>query len=201
MSGQRKHEDVNGLSDEELQIERLLAGLAPRDSRINRDWTMFAAGEASAFSRAPRSPKRRWVWPAIAVCSTAAGLLAGVLITSGQGLPVVARQTPAGEPTAQRSITAAPVAQRSIAGALGTHRSIGLERRASDREESLVVSPALLELRVAMLSRAGDESLLTKADLVTGDQPLEPGVARAASFAPMTYGAFLGRLHEEEKHL
>jgi hypothetical protein len=182
MSGQRKHEDVNGLSDEERQIERLLAGLAPRDSRINRDRTMFAAGEASALSRAPRSPNRRWVWPAIAVCSTAAGLLAGVLITSSQSPPVVARQTPADAPKA--------------------HRSIGLERRASDRAESLVDSPALLELRVAMLHRAGDESLLTKADLVAGDQRLEPGVARAAApFAPMTYGAFLGRRHEEEKHL
>jgi hypothetical protein len=171
---------VSELSDEERQIERLLSELTPRNSRISRDRTMFRAGQATVLSPATEARKKRWVWPAITVCSTAAGLLAGILI-AGPSRPAarIARQT----------------AETSLAGPPST------VAHANEPETIVADSPALLELRISLARRAGDELAWAQSDLSTSrSRPAVDGPA-AGSFAPLTYGAALGRLHAEEKDL
>jgi hypothetical protein len=183
MSGSRENtEGLNGLTDEERQIERLLAELSPRDSRISRDGTMFRAGQATVLSPATEARKKRWVWPAVTVCATAAGLLTGILI-AGPSRPAVqiARQTsetpPAGPPPTVEHTKAWP-------------------------ETGVADAPALLELRIALARRAGDELAWAQSDLSAYGSPARAVDAPAAgSFAPLTYGAALGRLHAEEKDL
>lgn len=77
-------EDLNGFSDDDRHLERLLASLKPRESRINRDRVMFLAGQASAVvSQRSRSLRlARWFWPAVTVCSTCAGILMGAALTA-----------------------------------------------------------------------------------------------------------------------
>jgi hypothetical protein len=83
------------LSEDDRQTERLLASLVPRESRVNRDRLMFLAGQASVESSRQFRARRpaRWIWPAVTLCSTCAGLLIGVSLSPGQrgvGDPVAA---------------------------------------------------------------------------------------------------------------
>ncbi len=167
MSGSRENlERVSELSDEERQIEHLLAELTPRDSRISRDRTMFHAGRAAGLSPTIESRKTRWVWPAITACSTAAGLVAGLFL-AGPSRP------------------AAPIAQRaSETSPAGPPSSI--EEQPNVRAETVVAdSPTLLELRIALARRAGDELTLAESDLWTSrnrpaavDGPAAPPLLR-----------------------
>jgi hypothetical protein len=181
MSGPRENlERVSDLSDDERQIERLLAELTPRDSRISRDRTMFHAGQAAGLSPATKARKTRWVWPAITVCSTAAGLVAGLFIAGPSRLAApIARQTSETSPADPSSTVA----------------------QANEPETVVADSPTLLELRIALARRAGDELAWAQSDLSTSRSRPAVDAPAAGSFAPLTYGAALGRLHAEEKDL
>jgi hypothetical protein len=175
-------ERVSELSDEERQIERLLAELTPRDSRISRDRTMFRAGQATIPSPATEARQKRWVWPAVTVCASAAGLLAGLFI-AGPSRPAVriARKTseaaPAGPPSTVKHTKAWP-------------------------QTAVVDTPAILELRIALARQAGNELAWAQSDLsASRARPAAVGAPAAGSFAPLTYGAALGRLSAEEKDL
>ncbi len=184
MSGSRENlERVSELSDDERQLERLLAELTPRDSRISRDRTMFRAGQATGVSPASESRKKRWVWPAVTICSTAAGLVAGLFL-------------------ADPSRPAAPIArQTSEIPPAGLPSSI--EEQPNVRPEIVVAdSPTLLELRIALARRAGDELTLAQSDLWTSrSRPAAVDAPAISPVAPLTYGAALGRLRAEEKDL
>jgi hypothetical protein len=75
-------DDVNRLSEDDRQIERLLASLAPCESRVDRDRVMYLAGQASAVvsDRSGRGRLARWLWPAATACSASAGLVIGLLL-------------------------------------------------------------------------------------------------------------------------
>lgn len=179
----KARQDVTDLSDEERQIERLLAELAPRDSRLSRDRTMFRAGQASSASRTttPRSP--RWTWPAVTVCSTAAGLAIGLFI-AGPGRP------------------AAPIVRQTSETSPATPLASVEEQPEAGAETIVADSPTLLDLRIALARRAGDEFTLAQSDL-SANRGRAAAVADPVpgSFAPLTYGAALGRLHADEKDL
>jgi hypothetical protein len=183
MSGPRENlERVSELSDEERQIERLLAELTPRDSRISRDRTMFRAGQTSVLSPATEARQKRWVWPAVTVCASAAGLLAGLFI-AGPSRPAVR--------IARKTSEAAPAGPPSM-----------VEHTNARPETDVADAPALLELRIALAGRAGDELAWAQSDLWTSrSRPAAVDAPAAGSFAPLTYGAALGRLHAEEKDL
>jgi hypothetical protein len=182
MSGPRENlERVSELSDEERQIERLLAELTPRDSRISRDRTMFCAGQAAGVSPATETRKTRWVWPAVTACSTAAGLLAGILI-AGPIRPAA--------PIAQRTSETSPAGPPSTVA------------HANEPETIVADAPALMELRIALARRAGNELAWAQPDLsASRGRPAAAGAPAAGAFAPLTYGAALGRLSAEEKDL
>jgi len=183
MSGPRESsDDLTGLSDDERHVARLLASLAPRESRINRDRTMFLAGRASADAEAANS-RGRWLWPALTACSAAAGLVAGILLSaSNRGSATIAAQS--GE------------------GPLVLQQPIGLQSESRDRETLAADSPSPLDLRIGLLSRAGDEYLLTRLDSLPRIGPREVGGARTRHpTAPLTYGACLGLLPKDEPHL
>ncbi len=81
---QEFNEDMSGFSEDDRHIERLLASLVPRESRVSRDRVMFLAGQASAVvSQRSRSLRlARWMWPAATVCSACVGLLIGATLTA-----------------------------------------------------------------------------------------------------------------------
>lgn len=181
MSGPRENlERVSELSDDERQIERWLAELTPRDSRMSRDRTIFRAGQATGLSPATESRKKRWVWPAVTVCSTAAGLVAGLFI-AGPSRPAVliARQTSETPPTGPPSTVA----------------------HANEAETVVADSPALLELRIALARRAGNELAWAQSDLSANRSRRAVDAPAASAYAPLTYGAALGQLSAEEKAL
>jgi hypothetical protein len=75
---QRFDDDISGFPAEHRQIERLLASLAPRETRVNRDRLMFLAGQAASGSQNIRLPAlRRCIWPLATACSACLGLIAG----------------------------------------------------------------------------------------------------------------------------
>ena len=102
MSERQEFDDnMSRFTEEDQQIERLLASLVPRDTRVNRDRVVFLAGQASAESQTKwtrgRSP---WMWPAVAACSSCVGLIVGLSlghIPSTPGPPVA--ETPPGKST------------------------------------------------------------------------------------------------------
>jgi hypothetical protein len=63
-------------------------------------------------------------------------------------------------------------------------------------------SPVLFELRLAMANRAADEFALAQSDWSPRDRPpAANGGPAGGPRAPLTYGAALGRLREDETHL
>jgi hypothetical protein len=78
---QEFHEHLNRLTDDDRQMERLLASLVPRETRVNRDRVMFLAGQASAGSQKKWTRGLRpWMWPAATVCSSCLGLIVGLFL-------------------------------------------------------------------------------------------------------------------------
>jgi hypothetical protein len=76
---QEFHENMNRVTDDDRQIERLLASLVPRETRLNRDRVMFLSGQASAGSQKKWTRGLRpWMWPAATVCSSCLGLIVGL---------------------------------------------------------------------------------------------------------------------------
>ncbi len=81
-------EKLGGLSDEDRQIERLLASIVPREARVNRDRMMYLAGQAAAASQTIRSSRlRRCIWPLATACSACVGLIAGLLYGHVAAIP------------------------------------------------------------------------------------------------------------------
>ncbi|HUE18105.1 MAG TPA: hypothetical protein VMR25_28375, partial [Planctomycetaceae bacterium] len=76
---------MNDFSEDDRHLERLLASLKPRESRVSRDRVMFLAGQASALvaERSRTWRLNRWLWPAATICSAIVGLLIGASITAG----------------------------------------------------------------------------------------------------------------------
>jgi hypothetical protein len=75
--------DMNRLSADDRNLERLLKSLVPRESRLNRDRVMYLAGQASADTGKRPTSRRlaRWIWPATSVCAACAGLLVGTVLS------------------------------------------------------------------------------------------------------------------------
>jgi hypothetical protein len=188
MSGPKENfDDLNELSDDERHVERLLAALPLRESRINRDETMFQAGQASASaSQHSRAPKlRRWKMAAGTICAAAAGLLAGVLISAPH----------------QRADVVPPLIGSVREKAVESPHPIASEPAGRNADVAVGKSPSLLDLRVGMLHRAGDELWLAQSDSrvpVESPSAGDPGARRRP--IPATYGSFVGRLLEAEEH-
>jgi len=73
---------------------------------------------------------------------------------------------------------------------------------ANEPETIVADAPAPMELRIALARRAGNELAWAQSDLSTSrGRPTAAGAPAAGSFAPLTYGAALGRLSAEEKDL
>jgi hypothetical protein len=188
MSGSKENfDDVNELSDDERHVEQLLAALPLRESRINRDETMFQAGRASAsaaqHSRAPRL--RRWKMAAGTICAAAAGLLAGILISAPQQRADVI-PPPTGSVREKAAESPLPIASEP-----------------ADRNGEVAVgeSPSLLDLRLGMLRRAGDELWLAQIDSwAPAESSSAGGPSERRRPIPATYGSFAGRLLEAEEH-
>jgi hypothetical protein len=173
-------EDMNGFSDDDRHLERLLASLKPRESRINRDRVMFLAGQASAVvSQRSRSLRlARWIWPAVTVCSTCAGLLMGAALTADHriagnpvaGAPPPLRERVAAE-TSRRTTTAqnqnAQRDRKTVAA-----KGLAAEQPADSRDEQvdgefdgLTGNPfTLLALRERMLAGRWDDLALAQVD-------------------------------------
>lgn len=80
-------EGKEGLLPELTAIEAVLASLAPRTDRLNRERLMFLAGQASAAARPERCRAwTRWLWPAAfsAMTAVAAMLLVMLVVQPGQ---------------------------------------------------------------------------------------------------------------------
>ena len=126
-------------------------------------------------------PAEPLVWPAVTACSTAAGLLAGILI-AGPIRPAA--------PIAQRTSETSPAGPPSTVA------------HANEPETVVADAPALMELRIALARRAGNELAWAQPDLsASRGRPAAAGAPAAGAFAPLTYGAALGRLSAEEKDL
>ncbi len=111
---QEFHNDLSRLTEEEQQIERLLASLVPRDSRVNRDRVMFLAGQASAGSQKKSTRGlAQWMWPAATVCSTCLGLAVGLSLGH---IPSTPRPPVAEAPPGESTRVAERGKQESFAG-------------------------------------------------------------------------------------
>jgi hypothetical protein len=186
MSGPRENlEGLSDLSDDERRLERLLAELAPRDSRMQRDVTMFRAGQASALPSRQWHKRRfgRWVWPAGTICSAAAGIVVGILLSASN--PRV------------EGLLATPTTNDAI-----TRRAAAPAKKIDRDDEGFAgESPAALEIRVRRVNRAGDEFLLAQADPLVLTKGRATNPARAERpLAPVTYREFMGRSLEKEGH-
>jgi hypothetical protein len=181
MSGPRENLDgLNDLSDDERHLERLLAALLPRESRLDRERTMFLAGQASAVGQLRSS--NRWRWPAATLASAAAGLLAGLLISAPH--PREAFDASFKNPREDGAVR-----QRSI---VAQH---------TDRVEAFAeVTPPMDGVRIRMLTGTGDGFLLAQADEPFADKPAVGGNPARGPFVGLTYGQFVGRLLENEEH-
>ena len=82
------HDDLNELSGDLQQVERLLTALKPRETGINRDRVMFLAGQASCSAERGLRTRRlgRWAWPSVTLCAASIGLLLGLFIGSNRSV-------------------------------------------------------------------------------------------------------------------
>jgi hypothetical protein len=156
---QEFRENMNRFTDDDRQIERLLASLVPRDTRVNRDRVMFLAGHASAGSRKKWTRGLTpWMWPTATVCSSCLGLIVGLFLGHAPATlsPPVA-EVPPGEST-----KTAHERQESFAGRASV---------ISERDESF----SLLSLQNRMLAaERTDPSRLADAlgNVATASHPL-----------------------------
>jgi hypothetical protein len=90
--------NVGRLSDEDRQVERLLASMVPREARVNRDRMMYLAGQAAASQTTPSSRLKRCIWPVATACSACVGLIAGLLYGHVAAIPApLVAEIPRGE--------------------------------------------------------------------------------------------------------
>jgi hypothetical protein len=111
---QEFHEHLNRLTDDDRQMERLLASLVPRETRVNRDRVMFLAGQASAGSQKKWTRGLRpWMWPAATVCSSCLGLIVGLFLSH---VPATPGASVAEAPPGKNTKIAVHEEQESFAG-------------------------------------------------------------------------------------
>jgi hypothetical protein len=187
MSEERENLEPGGLSSDERQVERFLASLPVRDSGLDRDRTMFLAGRATALALKQRQPRTiaRWIWPGVTICSTAAGLLVGLLIAE-KG-PVAGVQ--------EHDVTQAVVPPRATSEAIVT-RIRDPWPASSEREDAgLDSSASLLALRARLFGEANGAPGFVE------DNKLALAAGRAhRREAPVTYRDFIGHLPDEVEH-
>lgn len=186
MPEQECTEDMNDFSEDDRHIERLLASLVPRETRVSRDRVMFLAGQASAIAaqQSQRCGKKtRWIWPALTICSAGAGLLMGVVVAerhSFSGNPLVEAQH--GRQVAadiSKGVVAARIRNLGSAGTTAAAADSTALQPAAKREEifegGLSLSYdnpfGLLALRDRMLAENWDGDALAQVD----DSPMRSG--------------------------
>ena len=170
-------EDMNGLSEDDRHIERLLASLVPHESRVSHDRVMFLAGQAAGGASRPSAGWRlsRWTWPAASVCSTCAGLLIGVSLNLGHrdGGSRIAEGPPApAERLSTKTSEAIAGAPHSSAGDFVTREQSASKQPADSADEKIEAQIELfrgssfpqLALRDRMLAGHFDELVLAQVD-------------------------------------
>jgi hypothetical protein len=175
---QESTEDLNSFSEDERQIERLLASLKPRESHVNRDRVMFLAGQASAKvgQRGRTWQCNRWIWPAATILSACAGLLIGLFSFAGWR-PEHKNGMTAAEPARRKPLAARASTELAtdLAPVRGDRNSSDEEEMASNdsgtrlvariEDESAIQSDrslTLLDLRDRMLAGQSDEMALAE---------------------------------------
>jgi hypothetical protein len=148
---QESTEDLNPFSEDERQIERLLASLKPRESHVNRDRVMFLAGQASAKvgQRGRTWQCNRWIWPAATILSACAGLLIGLFSSAGW------------RPENRNGMTAAePARRKPIAAMNSTESATDLVPVRGDRNSSEEEEMASNDSGTRLVARIEDESAI-----------------------------------------
>lgn len=171
--------DISGLSDEDRQIEHLLASMVPRESRVNRDRVMFLAGQASALSANPSAYRRssQWIWPASTVCAACAGLMIGAFLPARH--PIVGNQVVVEQQDAPKRLTSGeegtkPPNAPQVANATAVDRQPSFPPESTDRRMAVDLHDMvakgfpLLAFRDRMLADHGDGTALAQADLSRG---------------------------------
>jgi len=180
MSDQEFTEDLNDFSEDDRHLERLLASLKPRESRVSRDRVMFLAGQASALvaERSRTWRLNRWVWPAATICAAIVGLLIGASITSGHRVaanPIAVEPAPLHEQiTAATSHngSAAPLRNAQMDrtnvdadGLASQVRADSSDGQVDGDPDVFARSPStLLALRDRLLAGRGDDLMLAQVD-------------------------------------
>jgi hypothetical protein len=185
--------DMNRLSADDRNLERLLKSLVPRESRLNRDRVMYLAGQASADTGKRPTPRRlaRWIWPATSVCAACAGLLVGTVLSlrnpiAGNPIaqnPVVVE--PSGDvlevPARTEKLPEGPSAKEPRSPQIAAHPAADLKRpglstdlRTSGSLHAKVASNfPLLMFRERMVGNYWDDQALAQLDPAAGDSATE----------------------------
>jgi hypothetical protein len=194
MSEGRENLEPGGLSDDERQVERLLASLPVSDSRLDRDRTMFLAGRATALAvkQRPRTVGR-WIWPGVTICSAAAGLVVGLLIAQKGSVVGV------GERDVTQAV-APPGTASDASGAIASHDRLSSPASNDRAPDTLNGSPSLLVLRSQMLGGAGGTVPFAEDDKLALAAIRAAGARAERKGAPVTYRDFIGHLPDDEEH-
>jgi len=180
MSEQVFAEDMNDFSEDDRHLERMLASLKPRESRVSRDRVMFLAGQASALvaERSRTWRLNRWVWPAATICSAIVGLLIGASITAGHRIaanPLAVEPPPLREQitaaTSQRG-SGAPLRNAQMDGTSADAEALASQVLADSSDGQVDGNPdvfarsplTLLALRDRLLAGRGDDLALAQVD-------------------------------------
>ena len=196
--------NLGGLSDEDRQIERLLASMTPRESRVSLDRMLYLAGEASALASNSSGRRRatRWIWPTSTVCAACAGLMIGIILPARnpiagnpvaveqRGVPGLSTSTAGGtgSPKSPQVANAAPADQQAGFSADSIDR-----RMAVDLHAMVAKGFPLLALRDRMLANHGDDTALAQADPSTRSDNLAADIER-----PLGARALFERWIEDE---
>ncbi len=173
-------EHLNDLSEDERHVERLLAALPLHESRLNRDQTLFLAGRASVRATTGSGTRgiSRLIWPAGVIGSAAAGLLAGILIST----------------SAQRATVRAPTTGTS-ALVIKEEGSGGVTRLNRVGDATGKAGPSLLDYRTPVPTNDGEQSVLARLDSWRPETGLaSDGALPVRSPVPVTYGDLVGPL-------
>ncbi|MEX0938439.1 MAG: hypothetical protein WDZ59_11315 [Pirellulales bacterium] len=76
------------------ELERQLAALSPRASRLNRDQLMYLAGRAAAENDLGTGGVAAWVWPSATGVMTAVSVLLAMMLVLGNRSGVAMRDMP-----------------------------------------------------------------------------------------------------------
>jgi hypothetical protein len=181
--------NLGGLSDEDRQIERLLASMVPRESRVSRDRVMYLAGQASAPASNPPVHRRfsRWIWPASTACAACAGLVIGVLLSARNSTSdnsVAIEQREAHKPPMISAEGTKSSNSPQVADAAAVESQTGFlpasmdPRIAVDLHATVAKGFPLLALRDRMLANHGDDTALAQVDSPTGSEDSATDVER-----------------------